>query len=275
MDLLIIGAGYSGLALGRYARSLGKRVLLTTRKPDLSLSLRAEGFETVCSERIRAHLLPKLDAAVRVVATHPPDPETDAELASWAGKARRVVRLSSTSVYGAVEGIVSLETKTAEGDPRADVQLAAEAPWATLSHALILRCAGIYGPDRGSHVRIARGDYTLPGDGSRYVSRIHVQDLAHMAFHIDAPGRVLLAADACPATHLEVATFVCERLKLPLPASVPLESVHPTLRGNRRVDASETHALLGSKLHYPSYREGLSFLGGPHPTPIAEGESPS
>ena len=47
-------------------------------------------------------------------------------------------------------------------------------PWSSL----ILRPAAIYGPDRGVHVSLAQGRHRMLGDGSNYISRIHVDDLA-------------------------------------------------------------------------------------------------
>jgi nucleoside-diphosphate-sugar epimerase len=255
---IVVGAGYTGLTLAKRARASGAQVTLTTRKTDLAAQLRAEGYDVVSAAVIHAHLLPRVDAETHVVATHQPDAETDRELSQWASGAGRVTRISSTSVYGAREGVVNEASALALGDSRAEAQLAGEAPWQAF--ATVLRAAGIYGEARGSHTRIIAGSYAMPGDGTRYVSRIHVEDLARVILEVHDPGQALLASDANPATHLEVAQFVCQTLQLPMPSCVPLESVHITLRGNRQVDSSKLQALLREPLTYPSYREGLAFL---------------
>ena len=45
---------------------------------------------------------------------------------------------------------------------------------------------------------------------------------------------------------------------VPLPPFVPLESVHESLRADRRIDASRALATLGVTLRYPTYREGMA-----------------
>jgi hypothetical protein len=51
---------------------------------------------------------------------------------------------------------------------------------------------------------------------------------------------------------------VCEEFGVPLPPFVPLESVHESLRADRRVDPSRALARAGITLRYPSYREGMA-----------------
>jgi nucleoside-diphosphate-sugar epimerase len=263
MQVLVLGAGFAGHTVGRRARVRGHSVTLTTRNPERAAALRSEGFAVVHAPEITPEVL---DAQIgsladtHVVATFPPDSTTDQRLAEWSKPAKRITRLSSTSVYGAHEGIIDADTPTAT-DARARAQLLSENAW--LPNATVLRCAAIYGRPRGVHTRILAGTWRTPGDGSRYVSRIHVNDLATIVLDLHNPGHALLVGDTLPATHLEIAQFVCERTGAPLPKHVPLESVHATLRGNRRVDASLTHRAMLSTLRYPTYREGLAFLG-PH-----------
>jgi nucleoside-diphosphate-sugar epimerase len=258
MRVFVLGAGFTGMKVAALARERGAEVLLTTRKPELAASLRAQGYQVVSAATIVPDLLPKVGKGDHVVATHQADFATDATLSAWAKHAERVTRISSTAVYGEREGVVDETSPLARGESRAETQLAAETPWQNF--ASVLRCAGIYGRERGAHTRILAGTYAVPGDGSRYVSRIHVDDLAEIILAVNAPGEALVVADALPATHLEVATFICQKLGLPVPGSVPLESVHSTLRGNRRINAARTHTLLGKALKFPSYREGFAFL---------------
>jgi nucleoside-diphosphate-sugar epimerase len=128
----------------------------------------------------------------------------------------------------------------------------------------VLRCPGIYGPDRGVHVRLLRGDYRLPGDGSRSLSRIHVEDLAALLLATADgeggafTGRTFVVGDLRPAPHREVVEYLCAAYGVPWPASVPLESVHATLRADREVDGSRALSELGVRLRFPTYREGMS-----------------
>ena len=67
-----------------------------------------------------------------------------------------------------------------------------------------------------------------------------------------------VVGDAEPAAQIDVVRFIAESYHLPLPPHVPLESVHESLRADRRVDASRVLGALGVTLRHPSYREGMA-----------------
>jgi nucleoside-diphosphate-sugar epimerase len=122
-----------------------------------------------------------------------------------------------------------------------------------------LRCPGIYGPERGLHRRVIEGKHRIPGDGSRYLSRIHVDDLAALVLPSSRlSAEVLVVGDLEPAPHGEVVRWIAEQYGVEMPPCVPLEEVHETLRADRRVDSEEALEKLGVVLRYPSYREGMS-----------------
>jgi hypothetical protein len=64
-------------------------------------------------------------------------------------------------------------------------------------------------------------------------------------------------ADDYPCTTREILEFCSKLMDIPVPPSQDLETAHPTLRANRRVDGSAVRRLLGVSLEYPSYREGI------------------
>lgn len=206
--------------------------------------------------------LKSLCEAACVLVSFPPDGESDERLCQQIKDvARRIVYISSTGVYGGISGVIDNYTKPpAAVDERTFRRLAAEKIWLNAG-AIVLRAPGLYGPDGGMHKRIAAGTYKLPGDGTNFVSRIHLDDLGRMivaAFDSDRlQSRTFVVGDLKPSTQLEVAQWLCARLNLPLPQSVPLEEVDVTLRGNRQVDSRETLDILGVKLIYPSYVEGF------------------
>jgi nucleoside-diphosphate-sugar epimerase len=106
------------------------------------------------------------------------------------------------------------------------------------------------------------GSYAIPGNGDNYVSRIHLKDLARIilaCFQKPLPPRsVYVVGDLQPATHKEVALWLCEQLKLPLPASAPLDTVSPTLRNNRQISSKKILRDLAITLEFPTYREGYA-----------------
>jgi nucleoside-diphosphate-sugar epimerase len=180
-------------------------------------------------------------------------------LAALAGKTRRVVYLSTTGVYGPAREV----DETTPVDPtteRQRLRVAAEraaldGPW----ESLVLRPAAIYGPGRGAHVAMREGRYKLAGDGSSFISRIHVDDLAAIiraALDANLTGAFPVADDE-PCSQLEMARFIAELTGLPMPPSVPPEQADETRRGDRRVDGRAIRRLLGVELRRPSYRVGV------------------
>lgn len=236
LDLLVLGQGYAGSAVARLAEARGLAVSGTRRRdgaltPELVRSLVSDG--------------------THVVVAFPPDGVTDRAIAP-ALVGHPITYLSSTAGYG--EGIIDDTTPLRdEASPRRE----AEKVWQRAG-ATILRCPAIYGPDRGIHVRMQRGDYAIGGDGETYVSRIHVDDLARLVLASrDVHGEIFVVGDAEPATQNEICAWVAREYGLPIPPRVPRERIHATLRGNRRVDGSRALRMLGVTLAYPTWREGL------------------
>jgi nucleoside-diphosphate-sugar epimerase len=171
----------------------------------------------------------------------------------------RVVYLSTTGVYGRTRQ-VDENTPMDPVTPREILRAAAEnavsgGPWSSL----ILRPAAIYGPGRGIHVSMAAGQFRFAGDGSNFVSRIHVDDLAHLseaALLSDLPDAWPVADDH-PCTSREIAEFCSQLLGVPLPSSAGTDALHPTRTADRLVDGRAVRRLLGVELRYPSYRVGI------------------
>ncbi|MEP6535869.1 MAG: hypothetical protein ABJF23_11160, partial [Bryobacteraceae bacterium] len=188
----------------------------------------------------------------------PADP-TPSLLASLRGAPSRIVYLSTTGVYGRIRDVdyhTPSNPQSRREQARVDAENAVSSgPWSSL----ILRPAAIYGPGRGIHVSMARGEYKLVGEGQNFVSRIHVDDLASHAVAgllSQIEGAYPVADDhPCPAR--EIAQFCCELLNVPMPAETRADDVHPTRRADRRVDGSEIRRLLAVPLRYPSYRTGI------------------
>lgn len=173
--------------------------------------------------------------------------------------AARVVYLSTTGVYGdAMEVDETTPVQPRTGRQRARVrteEAVLGGPWS----GMVLRPAAIYGPGRGIHVAMARGEFFLAGDGGNYVSRIHVDDLAaaaEAALLADIEG-AWPVADGHPCTSREIAEFCARLLGLPVPESRGVDELSETRRANRRVNGAAVLRRLGITLRYPSYREGI------------------
>ena len=100
-----------------------------------------------------------------------------------------------------------------------------------------------------------------PGDGSRVVSRVHVEDLARIALTAlerGSPGEVFVVADDTPVPQIVAVRGLCAMLGVEVPASVPLEEAAETLRHDRAVDNRRVRERLGVTLRFPGWREGFA-----------------
>ncbi|WP_437591963.1 NAD-dependent epimerase/dehydratase family protein [Sorangium sp. So ce1000] len=262
--LVILGCGFTGAVVASLRRASGGRVVATTRSSERAAELAQAGIEVSVLPALTAEAVDRLvtDGADVLVA-FPPDGATDAAIAPSLRRARAIAYVSSTAVYGDATGRIDEATPTSADGPRAAARLAAEDVYRARG-AVVLRAAGIYGPGRGLHQRLLRGDFRMAGEGDRQgrnvVSRIHVEDLARLALAaLDraAPGVAFVVADDAPVPQIEVVRWLCARLGLALPAGAPRDDLHETLRHDRAVDNAKIKRALGMRLLYPSYREGF------------------
>jgi len=267
------------IGFGQVARWVAKsacethQLIGTTRSAARAEELRTYGLEThVLSGELEkdCQALAKLCESACVLVSFPPDGKTDRYLTQALAKnslgAKAVIYISSTGVYGKETGVVDESTPVDSSFGNNTVRLDAEENWRKIG-AIILRAPGLYSPDSGLHTRLLSGTYKLPGDGSKFTSRIHLKDLARIILAIFsrtasskpiAPGSLYVVGDEKPTTQLEVVTWLCNRLHIPIPESVPLEAVSETLRGNRRVSAQKILKELNLNLEFPTYVEGFS-----------------
>jgi len=260
---LILGCGYTGRRAARLLLDDGWSVAGTARDPGPLGDLPGLAPVQFDASKDDPAKLPAADVLVYSIPTlragallDDPAPRLVPLLE---GRYARAVYLSTTGVYGAAER-VDEQTPIAPQTERQRLRAAAEAAFqAAAWHALVLRPAAIYGPGRGVQVALPQGRYKLVGDGSNFVSRIHVDDLAAIvaaAAQSDLAGAYPVA-DAEPSSSRDIAYFCADLLGCPPPESVALQDVSETRRSNRRVDGSALLRALGLTLRYPSYRQGV------------------
>ena len=261
---LVLGAGYTGSRVAELAAGRGEEVLATVRSAERHDALARKGTFQVTRASVLEVAERFVDDAARVVICFPPDGTTDDALAPLLARARSVAYVSNTGVYGDVSGVIDDATPLpiSPTDTQRRV-LRAEAAYRAVG-GTVLRAPGIYGPDRGLHIRVSTGAHRLPGDGSGFISRIHVDDLAAMLLASDrVRGETFVVGDLAPAAQREIVGWICAEYQCPFPASVPLEEVHETLRRNRRIDPSRARRMLDITLRYPTYREGMRLASTP------------
>ena len=268
MNFLIMGCGFTGRRVAAGLAAEGHAVWATSRYPErlalpgvrcLRLDL-DDSASLVCTgnavaEGIRVLLSVPL-IADKAGGWHDPTPRL---LDALGRKPERLVYLSTTGVYGAQVQVNELSLPAPRG-PREQLRVEAEravqsGPWTSM----ILRPAAIYGPGRGVHQSMRRGTFRLPGDGTRFISRIHVEDLAALssAALLSEQTGAWPVADEEPCSSLEICRFVSGVTGVPMPEPAPPGSVSETLRNNRQVDGRAVLHLLGVRLRYASYRTGI------------------
>ena len=274
----IVGCGYTGERIVRaLAGGHAPAPVVTTRSPARAEALRALGAEAhVIDPQDSAALAAALRGCAFVIHSVPPGPPGDPTAAIvaalQAAEVTSCVYLGSTAVYPLeVAGECSEDTPVDPAAERGAARLAAERTLeASGLRVALLRIAAIYGPGRGLHVRLRAGAHRVAGEGGSFVSRIHVDDLVQFALaagagwsSVPAPtpeSRIFNIADALPMTARAAADLVATRLGLPPAPSVPIEAVHESLRGNRRISSARACAELGVTLRYPTFAEGLEAV---------------
>lgn len=263
---IILGAGFTGRRVAALLADRGWQVKATTRSPRNLADLRDNGVDVLGLDVARDPLAPIPADGASVLLSIPTlrsedalDEPTPRLLASLSGCPEHLTYLSTTGVYGRIRE-VNETTPAAPETERQRLRLVAER--SVLAHqcpALVLRVAAIYGPGRGVHAAMREGRFQLSNAQPRYVSRIHVDDLAQIVARSMEQGLsgTFPVADELPAPSGEVASFCSEHLGLEMPGRVPDQVLTETRRSDRKVDGRAVLQALRLRLHYPTYREGI------------------
>jgi nucleoside-diphosphate-sugar epimerase len=174
--------------------------------------------------------------------------------------------VSSTGVYGQCHGEEVDETAATEpAEESGRVVLEAEGVLRRrLPAAVVLRFAGIYGPERLPRAQALRAGEPLVGDPEKWLNLIHVEDGAAAVLAADGrgrPGAVYNVADDRPVRRREFYGLLARLLGAPEPRFVPPAPDAPLPaheRADRRVGNRRLRQDLAVELRYPTYREGLA-----------------
>jgi nucleoside-diphosphate-sugar epimerase len=187
-------------------------------------------------------------------------------------RCRRIVAISSTSVYGQNNGEL-VDESTAPNPTTESGQICLEAErtlWSWRSGrpsdvaAFVLRFAGIYGPGRMlARAESLRAGQPLSGRGDAWLNLVHGDDAASFAIETLSNGADRLeyiGVDAEPVLRKDFYGHLATLVGAPAPTFTG--TVEPGGRGsesgiNKRVTNPATREELGVELQFPSYREGL------------------
>ena len=284
MRVLIVGCGYVGLPLGAELARQGHQVFGIRRNPKALDELKAAHIQPISADITRAEHLERLplpfDWVVNCVASGGGGAEEYRRLYLQgtqnlierfaAAPPQKFVYTSSTSVYGQIDGSVVDETSpTTPAVPTAKVLLKTEEALLVAARqktfpAVILRLAGIYGPDRGYWFKqFLAGEARMEGDGKRFLNMIHLDDVVGCVIATLQGGRageIYNAVDDEPVSQCDFFQWLATTLASPMPPSVALEPDAARKRGvtNKRVANGKLKAELKYQFQYPDFRRGYA-----------------
>ena len=192
--------------------------------------------------------------------------------AAYGGGISTFIYLSSTGLYGDSpddDAWIDEDTPVVHGDQDMAHVISDEREIELCSfdrvRTIILRLAPVYGPGKGVRERLKKGDYRLLDDGQHAISRIHIDDVARIIFAAEqkAPTKsTYLVADDEPTTQLAYATWLCDRMGLPMPPSRKIfePGAQKVAFRNRRIRNAKLKRELGIELSYPTFREGEAAI---------------
>jgi len=286
--LICLGLGYSA---AHYTAAFGQRferIIGTARTADRTARLAARPIGPHKPDVLlfdggaaAPALLAAIEHSDSLLISAPPSAAGDPVLACLAGaiahgRARAIVYLSTIGVYGDRDGAwVDEDSAARPGSPRSTARLAAETAWRTFGaetgkRVAILRLAGIYGPGRNALVNLADGTARRIAKPGQVFNRIHVADIAQAidaCFTQGADGVFNLADDE-PAPLQDVIAFAAALRGVPPPPEIPFDQARGAMTAmaqsfyaeNRRVRNAKLKTVLGVRLAYPTYRDGLRAL---------------
>lgn len=215
MKILIAGCGYTGTALAGRALSAGHEVWGLRR--DVSALSQIKGLGPIAADLLNPRTLKELpEVDLLVLAQAPARQGSDDDpvyaqgtknlIAALIGRPpKKIVLISSTGVYAEHQGGSVDEStepsaggyQTPEKQARAQALLKAERVVLNCGiPAVVLRCAGIYGPGRGK----------APGTPETGVNRIHVEDVVRavlLLFEKGKAGEIYIGVDENQASSLK------------------------------------------------------------------------
>ncbi|MGQ3210249.1 MAG: SDR family oxidoreductase [Shinella sp.] len=280
--LLILGAGFSGKAIGEIFRDAGFSVSGTTRSAEKAEALRALGIEPilydggVISEPLAADMARATHLVQSIAPGKDGDPLFRADAPALAGlmpKLEWAGYLSTVGVYGDHKGgWVDEETVLNPVSARSVERVEAENHWLAFGEAsglpvAVLRLAGIYGPGRNALRNMEEGTARRLIKQDQVFNRIRVEDIGGSALFLAQRhlGGVWNITDDEPGPPQDVVAEAARLMGLPTPPDIPFETAElsPMARSfygeNKRVSNAKLR-VAGFDFRFPNYRQSLAEL---------------
>ncbi len=265
---LVVGCGYLGRRVAARWLEAGKRVAALTRGNTALLA--ADGIDPIVGDILNPNSLNHLPLAGTVLYAVGWDRSSGTSMSEvfltglnhvldTLPRCERFIYVSSTGVYGQTDGELVDETSPTEPiEASGKVVLNAERLLKEKRpDAIVLRFAGMYGPNRLLRKQPLIAGEPLVGDADRLLNLIHIDDGADAALVTESRGtrgETYNIVDDEPVTRRAFYTLLAELLHAP-----PARFDHSSEPGHahRYVSNAKARLTLNWQPRYPSYRSGL------------------
>ncbi len=272
---LILGCGDIGMVLGRELLAAGHQVIGARRNV---AALKGTGIKPLpldLSDEEALAALPDADYVVYILSADRFDEASyraayadglKAVLRTYEARAkspRRILFVSSTSVYGQKDGEQVNETSPADakGFSGKVLREGESALFKSPLTGTAVRFSGIYGPGRDRLIRQVLEGRIAPKTPPMYSNRIHRDDCAGVLAHLIAlceagkpVDELYLASDCAPEPLYDVMAWMAKQLKVE-----PTEVIQAPLRKRSSKRCDNTRLCeTGYAFRFPSYREGYA-----------------
>ncbi len=282
MRILIIGCGYIGLPLGAELVRRGHDVSGIGRSIESRDEVKAAGIRPINADVTSAESLRRVEGSfdwvVNCVSSTHGGPEDyrnvylqgTRNVIEWLTKSppQKFLYTSSTGVYGQDDGsVVNENDETRPATEGGNILVETEQTLldaAKNSHfpSIILRVAGIYGPERTYQLRrFLEGRTRIEGEGLRHLNMIHRDDVIGAviaALENGTPGEIYNAVDDEPVSQVHFLRWLSETLGQDMPPLAAPEETAQKKRGvtDKRVSNRRLTMELGYPMKHPTFRQG-------------------
>jgi nucleoside-diphosphate-sugar epimerase len=282
MAKLVIGCGYLGQRVAERWRRQGHEVFAVTRSQQHAVKFAGAGLTPVIADVMKLETLVGLPAAETVLYSVGYDSNQGHSieevyllglmnaLNALPAETGRVIYISSTGVYGDADGEWIDEASPCNPD-RAGGRACLSAEEALLSHSqgknsIILRMAGIYGPNRIPRREAFNSGRPMAVVPTNWLNLIHVDDAASVVLAAEkatqAP-RTYVVSDGSPVARGEYYTELARLHGAPAPRFLTADQTWPgpvRASNNKRINTARMKAELDVRMAFPTYREGLESI---------------
>ncbi len=279
MDVLILGAGFSGAAIARRLLPEARSVAGTTRSPERRQALADIGLDALVydGETISPALRAAMERTTHLVQSIAPGKAGDPlmrpgmpDITTLMPNLRWAAYLSTVGVYGDHKGAWVTEDAPLEPvSDRSKERVEAEQAWLDLGEAAdipvaVLRLSGIYGPGRNGFCNLANGTARRLVKPGQVFNRIRVEDIAGSVAFLSEKGigGIFNVTDDEPAPPQDVVLEAARLMGVTPPPEIAFETAElsPMARTfygeNKRVSNAKLRAAGYTFLH-PDYRQSL------------------